>query len=80
MQDKYGQVSLLDLLQIAWVALHESMPLLLLLFGINLKGESQAATVIPGGCGSNQIKSLKKHSLEYVQTEFCKMLIIYTVP
>ena len=41
LHDKYGQVSLLDLLQIARVALHESMPLLLLLFDINCSCASQ---------------------------------------
>ena len=42
MHDKYCQFSLLDLLQIAWVAFHESLPLLLLLlFDINCSCASQ---------------------------------------
>ena len=41
MDDEYCQVSLLALLQITWVALHESMPLMLPLFDKNCSCASQ---------------------------------------
>ena len=47
MHDKYCQVSLLDLLQFTWVALHESMPLVVLLFDINCSCASAKPFPLP---------------------------------
>ena len=47
MHGEYCQVSLFDLLQFAWVALHESMPSLLLLFDIHCSCASAKPFELP---------------------------------
>ena len=47
MHDKYCQISRLNLLQFAWVALHESIPLLVLLFDINCSCASAKPFPLP---------------------------------
>ena len=47
MHDKYCQISRLNLLHFAWVALHESIPLLVLLFDINCSCASAKPFPLP---------------------------------